>query len=100
MKNTSTIKYIVDSGLKQLLKEAGFKKTKFRFQRRRGSVIQVILIRGSHHGMGSGDFYVDIDLAFDELQEVDRKKLRERFKGRETKMPDPEISIIDFSTYL
>jgi hypothetical protein len=100
MKNTPPLKYIVDSSIKLLLKDAGFKKTRFRFHRRRGSVVQVIQIRGSHHGMGSGDFYVDVHLAFDELQEVDRKNLSQRLKGRETEMPSPDTPIIDFPTSL
>lgn len=99
-KKTPPLKYIIDSGIELLLKDAGFKKTRFRFHRRHGSVIQVIKIRGSHHGMGRGDFCVDVSLAFDDLQEVDRKNLRERFKGRETEMPSPDTPIIDFPTSL
>jgi hypothetical protein len=96
MKKTPPLKYIVNNSIKLLLKDAGFKKTRFRFHRRRGSVVQVIMIRGSHYGMGSGDFYVDVNLAFDKLQEVDRKNLSKRFKGRETEMPGPDTPIIDF----
>jgi hypothetical protein len=100
MKNTPPLKFIVDSGIKLLLIDAGFIKTRFRFHRCRGSVIQVIKIRGSHHGMGSGDFYVDVNLAFTELQEIDRINLSKRFKGRETEIPSPDTPIIDFSTSL
>lgn len=100
MEKTPPLKYIVDSSIKLLLKDAGFKKTRFRFHRRHGSVVQVIKIRGSHHGMGSGDFYVDVNLAFDELQDVNRRNLSERFKGRETEIPSRDTPIINFTTSL
>jgi len=69
MKPREIIESIVNASVTKVAREAGFKKSRLNFFRRKGTIIQVINIQLSRWNRGlEADFYVNIALAFDELR--------------------------------
>jgi Domain of unknown function (DUF4304) len=69
MKPREVIESIVNTGVAKVAREAGFKKSRLNFFRRKGTIVQVVNIQLSHWNRGlEAYFYVNIALAFDELR--------------------------------
>ena len=69
MKPREVIISIIDASVAKAAREAGFKKFRLNFFRRKGTVVQVINIQLSRWNRGTeGSFYVNIALAFDEVR--------------------------------
>jgi hypothetical protein len=69
MKPQEIIGSIVNASVTKVAREAGFKKSRLNFFRRKGASVQVINIQLSRWNRGfEAYFYVNIALAFDELR--------------------------------
>jgi len=69
MKPREIIESIVNASVTKVAREAGFKKSRLNFFRRKGTSVQVINIQLSRWNRGlEAYFYVNIALAFDELR--------------------------------